>query len=46
MAAEKHGAGGFDLTAHQQTWKGFTRLLQFSVVAVAITLLLMAYFLT
>lgn len=46
MAAEQHGARDFDMKHHEQTWSGFTRLLLYAVVAIAIVLLLMAYFLT
>lgn len=34
------------LKEHQQTWNGFCRLLLWSVVAIVITLALMAAFLT
>jgi len=30
---------------HRKTWAGFLRLLQYSMAAIVITLLLMAYFL-
>ncbi|MCK6451099.1 MAG: aa3-type cytochrome c oxidase subunit IV [Alphaproteobacteria bacterium] len=47
MAAERHGgASEFDMSQHQQTWSGFCKLLLYSVIAIAVVLLLMAYFLT
>lgn len=46
MAADPHDAYGFDMKQHEQTWNAFMKLLQWSVVAIAITLALMAYFLT
>ncbi len=47
MAAEQHGSGSeFDMSQHMQTWSGFCKLLLYSVIAIAIVLALMAYFLT
>lgn len=46
MAAEHHDAHGFDMRQHEQTWSSFMKLIQFSVVGIAVVLLLMAYFLT
>ena len=46
MASEHHGAGGFDLAPHTAMWNGFMKLVLYSVVAIAILLSLMAYFLT
>jgi hypothetical protein len=46
MAADQHDAHGFDMKQHEETWSGFLKLLQWSIVGIAIVLLLMAYFLT
>ena len=46
MASEHHGAGDFDLAPHRATWNAFMKLVLYSVVAIAIVLSLMAYFLT
>ncbi len=38
-------ATGNDYAAHEQTYRGFIRLVKVSVITIAIILLLMAYFL-
>ena len=38
-------ASGNDLAAHEQTFKDFLKLVKWSVIFIAITLILMAYFL-
>ena len=39
------GETDFDMHAHQRTWKGFMRLVTWSIVLIAITLAGMALFL-
>jgi Bacterial aa3 type cytochrome c oxidase subunit IV len=39
-------ADGNDYPAHEQTYEGFIRLVKFGTIAVAIILILMAFFLT
>jgi hypothetical protein len=39
-------ADGNDYPAHEQTYEGFIKLVKFGTIAVAIILILMAFFLT
>jgi hypothetical protein len=45
MAEAHGGAGGMDIRQNQEMWRNFTRLMLWSVIGIAVVLILMAIFL-